>query len=228
MKLYESKKLHYNKYLFKLTIPNQCASFFRTEFQKNGTLSYAKQKLDECNLYHDHRKPVITLPWGRLWNTISNEHYYDAITIYRYLKKNIADYLIRCEHNTLNIYCSDRKFLINLSNKLRNNFIEFWEPDPLKINLLLQNKNIILVKNKPLYEYKCTFGKKKGKPALAKWIENNPHLGKIGDVAKLECLNEGWVKGYYFFVRDEKALLMAQMIVGDNLQRIEQLVYTDK
>ena len=230
MKLYESKKLHYNKYLFKLVIPSDCSSFFRTEFQKAGTLSYAKQKLDECNQYHDAKKSFITLPWGtRFFNTISNEDYYDAITIYRYLRKyRNFDFMIRCEHNRLIIYCSDRKFLVNLSNKLRNRFIEFWEPDPLKINFLLNNKNVILVNSVPLYEYKCTFGKKSGNPALAKWIDNNPHLAKIGDIAKNECLNQGWVKGYYFFARDEQALLMAQMIVGDNIQRIEQLVYTDK
>ena len=105
MRLYESKKLHYNKYLYKISIPNQCASFFRTEFQKEGTLSYAKKKLDECNRYHNHRKPTINVPYGsKFRDTIEVDHYYDAITIYRHLVKKQYDFLIRIEINRLNVY----------------------------------------------------------------------------------------------------------------------------
>jgi hypothetical protein len=47
----------------------------------------------------------------------------------------------------------------------------------------------------------------------------------MGDIAMHECHIGGWVKGYYFFVRDEKTLLIAQMLVGDNIQRVDRLVY---
>lgn len=229
MRLYESKKLHYNKYLYKISIPNQCASFFRTEFQKEGTLSYAKKKLDECNRYHSHNKSTIQVPWGsKFRDTIAVDHYYDAITIYRHLVKKQYDFLIRIEINRLNVYCNERKFLVGLYNKLRNNYVEFHEPDPLNVGFLLENKNTILVDKPPQYEYKITLGKKLGQPALAKWIDNNPHLGKMGDTAKQSCYNNGYVKGYYFYVRDKKTLFLVQMLIGDNIQRIEQLVYTDK
>ncbi len=228
MKLFESKKLHYNKYLYKLSIRNQCSSFFRTEFQKEGTLSYAKGKLDECNRHHNFKKTSIDLAGNLFRERIDNQHYYDAITIYRHLVKTKIDYLIRVELNNLMLYANDRKFLIGLSNKLKVNWIEFYEPDPLQVSLLQNNKNIILVDTPPNYEYKITLGRQLGKPALAKWLDSNPHLGRIGVKARETCANSGYVKGYYFYVRDTKALLLAQMIVGDNIQRIEQLVYTDK
>ena len=50
----------------------------------------------------------------------------------------------------------------------------------------------------------------------------------MGDTAKQECYNQGYVKGYYFFVSNKKSLLIAQMMVGENIQRIDHLVYTDK
>ena len=78
------------------------------------------------------------------------------------------------------------------------------------------------------YIYKCTLGKQKGSPALANWIENNPHLAKMGDNALAYCKKSDYVKGLYFFVRDQKVLTIAQLIVGTNLQRIDRLSYTDK
>lgn len=49
----------------------------------------------------------------------------------------------------------------------------------------------------------------------------------MGEVAKQECYKNGWVKGYYFYVRDSKSLFIAQMMVGDNIMRIDKLVYAD-
>ena len=227
MKLRETKKLHYNKYLYKLSIPNQCAHIFRTEFQKDGQLGYARQKLDMFTQHYSRKEKHIIVPWGgggRFQDEIPVEHYYDAIEIYRHLKSKI-NYTVRIEVNTLNIYSNDRKFLISLSNKLRHKFVEFWEPAPEDIDKLLTNENIIIVNKKPQYEYKVTLSKGKGNPSLASWIDANPKLGRMGEIAKGECYNNGWVKGYYFFVRDTKSLLIAQMLVGDNIQRIDKLVY---
>jgi hypothetical protein len=227
MKLRETKKLHYNKYLYKLSVPNQCASFFRTEFQKDGHLGYARQRLDVLNQHYNQKETSITVPWGsggRFYDKIPVEHYYDAIDIYRHLKCK-PGFTVRVEVNNLNIYSNDRKFLISLSNKLRNHYIEFWEPSPEDIDTLLTNENIIIVNNPPIYEFKITLGKGKGNPSLASWIDANPKLGKMGEIAKGECYKNGWVKGYYFFVRDTKSLLIAQMLVGDNIQRIDKLVY---
>lgn len=230
MKLRETKKLHYNKYLYKLSIPNYCASFFRTEFQKDGQLNYARQRLDVLHQHYDKKSSRITVPWGggaRFYERIPVEHYYDAIYIYRHLKGKTG-YLIRCEIHNLNIYSNDRKFLISLGNKLKHHFIEFWEPAPEDTEKLLTGENIILVDKEPKYQYKITLGKGKGSPSLASWIDANPRLAKIGDVAKEECYNNGYVKGYYFFVRDTKSLFIAQMIVGDNIQRIDRLVYRNE
>ena len=229
MKLFDTKRLHYNKYLYKLVIPNQCAGYFRTEFQKDSSLSYTRKKLDIAHTHHDKSKNNISIPYVNQKYTISIpvEHYYDAIMIYRHLK-NKEDYMVRCHRGELTIYSNDRTFVVKLSNKLKHPGIQFYEPSPENINLLTSEKNVILVNSQPKYEYKCTLGKKLGTSALIRWIDANPHLAKIGDTARENVLSETWVKGYYFYVRDKKTLLIAQMIIGDNLQRVERLVYPDK
>jgi hypothetical protein len=199
MKLRETKKLHYNKYLYKLSIPNQCAYIFRTEFQKDGGLGYARQRLDILHQHYNHKEKTIIVPWTH------NSRNYDEVPV---------------EHN-------DRKFLISLANKLKHRYIEFWEPSPEDVDTLLSNENVIIVSKKPIYEYKITLGKRAGSSSLAKWIDANPALAKMGEVAKQECYKNGWVKGYYFYVRDSKSLFIAQMMVGDNIMRIDKLVYAD-
>ena len=84
---------------------------------------------------------------------------------------------------------------------------------------------IEMLEANPEYQFKVTLGKKRGSPALAKWIDSNPTLGKMGDTCKHECYHEGWVKGYYFFVKNSQSLLIAELMVGDNITRLEKLVY---
>jgi len=224
MKLYESKKLHYNQYLYRLEIPNRFSHYFRTEFQRDGKLSYARQQLDNLHQKYIPGKSFIEVSYGN-WKieNVPVENYFDAIEIYRKLKK-AKDFLVRIGNNSLNVYSNDRRFLINFGNCLNQKHVSFYEPDPSNIQKLLVNENIIITKTPPKYEYKITFGKKRGNPALAKWIENNPTLAKIGPVALEECYNNGWVKGYYFYVKNKKVLNLTMMIVGDNIQRVDKLV----
>lgn len=225
MKLYESKKLHYNKYLYRLEIPNRFAHIFRTEFQKNGKLAYARSYLDELHNDYDPGQQYITLTsrYNSWQESVPVEHYFDAIIIYRTLLK-AKDFLVRVGNSSLNVYSNDRKFLVKFGNNLNQKYVSLFEPDPANVPTLLVNENIIITNKPPKYEYKITMGKKRGNPALAKWIEGNPNLAKIGPVALHECYNEGYVKGYYFYVKNKKTLSLIMMIVGDNIQRVDRLV----
>lgn len=237
LKLYETKKLHYGEYLYKLVVPNQVAPHFRTEHQTDGKLGYVRERLDTLNRHFEPSQPVIVIPTNyesKFFSVRSRlhtdetlvEHYYDAIEIYRHLKNAPKEYKLRTENFILHIYSNNRDFIINLSNKLRHKHKEFWEPDPEKANLLEKD---IIIKDKPVkFQYKITLGKKKGSPALPKWIDNNPSISKMGETAKQYCNMSTFVKGYYFYVKDDKALFLVQMIVGDNIQRIEKLVYSPK
>lgn len=227
MKLYETKKLHYGKYFYKLAIVNCCASYFRTEFQRDGSLKYARRKLDNVNKHYmpNDYDWKVEIPVTPSYNdVIPVEHFWDAIDIYRHLLKH-TDYKIRCESQHLLIYSNNRKMLVDLGNKLRQKYIEFWEPNPETIQALSSEKNVIIVNKPPQYEYKVTLGNKKGVAALARWIEHNPKLASMGTRARESCKNENYVYGYYFYVRDIKTLLIIQMMAGDNILRTDKFVY---
>jgi len=157
------------------------------------------------------------------YNKIPIEHYFDAIEIFRHLLKG-KDYLIRIEQSSCNIYSNNRKYLISLGNKVHHKYASFYEPDPKNIAKLTSNQNIIITKTPPEFEYIITLGKKRGNTGLANWLQANPKLGKMGKIALEECRSQGWVKGYYFYVKNEKVLNLVMMIVGDNIQRIDKMV----
>lgn len=232
MKLCETKKLHYGKYLYKLAIVNSCSYFFRTEFQPDGKLKYARRRLDAVH----RNSSTNTTEWGieiphtynsKFVETIPMSHFWDAIEIYRHLLKE-KEYKIRCEHTHLIIYSNNRKSMIELGNKLKQPYTEFWEPNPETIQTLLSEENIIISNKPPAYQYKVTLGNKKGSASLAKWIESNTNLASMGERALGYCKDESYVYGYYFHVRDEKTLLLIQMMVGDNIKRVDKFVYIEQ
>jgi|GEM_PF-2000315 hypothetical protein len=224
LQLHETKKLHYGKYLYKLKLHNQLAGIFRTEQQRNGKLSLAKLKIQE---YLQQYTEGATLTKSR-WRTevvIPKEDLLDANVVYTILKTH-KDYIVRCEYSTLIIYTNNRSMLLKIVDKLTSSFPELWEPDPTTITFLKRNENIILVDNPTRYPYKLTFGRKKANPSLAAWIDKNGDKAKVGPVL-MENLRSGnhWIQGQYIYVRDEHIIFLLQMLVGDNITRIDKLVY---
>ena len=224
-KLYlQTKKLHYGKYLYKAKLNLELSYIFRNEHQKGKSLRFARLKLNQYNSHILAGEPPVrrTFNWQR---PIPLDEVSNAEIVYNILIKH-TDYIVRCETNTLFIY-TNSKHLINKLEKNLNCVLEIYAPSEEDLNLLLNKSNIIIVDKPPAYEYKVTFGKKLGSPALARWIQNNPNLAKIGPSTLAECLSQGYVKGYYFYVRDEKTLFMTEMIIGDNIQRVDKLVYNN-
>jgi hypothetical protein len=222
LKLRETTKLHYNTYLYKVVFYNQLTPYFRTEMQRSGKLSWLKEILDGINGTYRYGQTYVEIP-SRWDTTCQVSHYFDAIELYRLLTKN-DDYKLRCERAFLHVYTNNRELCKSMINKTKD-VVEFWEPNIENIDLLKQKENIVIVNKKPDYKYKIYLGKQRGEPSLAKWIERNPSLAKMGEIALEICKNNGWVKGYYFHVKDDKELFLAQMMVGNNISRIEKLVY---
>jgi hypothetical protein len=224
LKLCETKKLHYNKYLYKLALANPLAPWFRTEFQK-GNLKMIRQRLDEYQTLYDIGKPLYRTVY-RSEQLVTSEEFLDAKDVYVSLV-NAEDYKIRVERwSGFCIYSNDKQFLLDLAGKLRCSAREFWEPNRKNINFLLETKNIVIVDTRPQFPLKITFNYKKIDPAFAKWLESNTDKSVAGEKT-IQNISTGWASGNYVFLRDERVLTMVQLIVGHNIQRIEQLVYKD-
>lgn len=223
LKIFESKKLHYGKFLYRLSLGNSFAPWFRTEFQKGGSLKVIQEKISQYQEKYD-RGEILYRTLYRSDVPIDDKEFTDAKLIYEKLK-NSSDYKVRVERwNGLNIYSNDRNFLFTLGSCLRYGAIEFYEPKPDIVDKLLSDKNIIIVDKPPEFELKVTLNYKKVNPALADWLEANTDKSKAGKVT-IDNIRSGWASSCYIFLRDERVLMMVQMISGHSIQRIEKLVY---
>ena len=52
----------------------------------------------------------------------------------------------------------------------------------------------------------------------------NQNKVKIGQVCLEEIKNNGYVRGFYFYVRDEKVLRLVTLMIGNSITRIDKIV----
>lgn len=223
-KLYETKKLHYGEYLYKLVLSNQLNTIFRTDLQKHTKLGFAKEQLN--NLHEKYiQGEALEEQVYRTVRTIPVNDYLDAVDIYNILK--FADnFKLRVDPiRTLTIYSNDRELLQRLVNKMRVSNKEFWEPDASTISTLLNETNIIIVDNQPQFNIKITLGTQRVDTSFANWLRANDDKSRVGQTTLKEIENEGYLNGLYFYIRDEKVLSLVYMLIGHNIRRIDKLVY---
>lgn len=221
--LRETKKLHYGKYLYKLKIYNQLAGIFRTELQRNGKLNFARTKLQEY-LSRVKKGETVTKTRWRTEKIIRTEDILDANLIYLQLK-NSKEYIVRCEYNTLIIYTNDRKLLLDIANKSKISMLELWEPDPSTIAFLQDQSNVILSDVPVYFPYKVTFGRKRPDSSLSTWIEKNRDKVQAGPIFMENLQKNNSIQGQYLYARDEHIVFLLQMLAGDNIVRIDKLIY---
>lgn len=223
LKLCETRKLHYGKYLYKLVLTNSLNVLFRTEFQKDGKLGYTRHHLDIFSTQLRDGVP-LTQSIFRTIREIEVDEFLDAKDIYSILKKS-DDYKIRVERsNLLSIYSNDRAMLTKIANRMRKSSTEFWEPNVEALELLTSNRNVIIVDNPPEFPLKVIF-KGRANKDFANWLRANRDKSRIGDRALQSLEKSGWIDGYYMYVRDEKVLSLVTLLIGSNIRCVESLVY---
>lgn len=89
----------------------------------------------------------------------------------------------------------------------------------------LLDKGIVLTKGIP-YKYRITVGRtKQDYPDLVNWIETVG--GKISDSVKHDLLRpNGYWGGGYFYVKDERCLTIARLMLGDSIRKVEEVTAT--
>jgi hypothetical protein len=227
LKQFETKKLHYGKYLYKLVLSNSLSSIFRTDYQRKDTLSYARSKLDELSFSYE-RGETLLLKRYRTDIEVDVNTFLDAKDVYTALKSSQSEYKIRIDSlSHLSIYSNDKSILDLIVKKIRSGWMELWVPTLEYTNYLSNNENIILVDKKPKFPYKVTLGGKKVPVEFATWLKANTDKSKIGSKALEQIENHSYVNGFYFYIRDEKVLNLIQMLVGHNIRRVDKLIYKE-
>lgn len=219
MKKSQTNKLFYNKFLYKLDLTNTLAPIFR-----NKNLAYAKKVLDQLQQQYEKGLPLSYLRAIRQSPVIQENFFLDARNLFHLLQKDI-EYTLRIESSHMAIFSNDESFIQECMSKVnKNNIREYFYPNPEYIGYLKNQSNIIITETPVDYEYKVTLGPKTSAD-FAKFAENNQDKIRIGKTALDHIRVNGYTNGYYFYARDEKVLLLCNMIVGNSVRRIDRLVY---
>ena len=213
MKKFDTTKLFYDIYPYKIVVRNSLSHIFR---EKN--LANAKTELDNLQQKLERGEPLVRIAYLKETH-IEKETFFEAKNLYIEFVKQ-QDYKIRIERPNMQIYSHDIAWLTLLSKKIKST-IQIWEPNS---NVKSLHKNEILVPVIPEYEYKVTLNEGTD-PALASWIRNNPGKAKAGKLCLTTIENNYYTKGFYFYVRDTKVLQLLSLFTG-KVQRIDKLVYS--
>lgn len=221
-----TNKLHYKKYLYKINLFNELGFIFRGDLNNRSDerFPYAKQKLDEFQEIVDLGEKIV-IGRFRASKALPDEELADAKKLYHILNK-YEDVKIRIEYfYGMWVYTNDRALITELINEVPNCVTEYWDVDEDIKNLLRNNTNIVLKKTPQEYDYKVYLNNNVKKYSeIADWLHKNTDKSKIGPKT-LECLERTWMTNNYFYVKNEKVLLLLQMIGGDSIGRVERLVY---
>jgi len=224
LKRFETRKLFFAEYLYKLVLRNDLSSIFRTDLQKKEKLNYARTQLDQLTENYRNNLPLYKKAW-RADVLVHENDYLDAIAVYNALK-NSNDYKIRIDpYSQVALFSNNKTLLLELANKLHTSHVEFWEPRDEHISLLSNTTKIKIVDVLPALELKIYFNSKTVNAEFAKWINANRDKCKIGEVAFHIIQSHGCLSGLYMFVRDEKVLNLVMLIVGNSIRSVEKLVY---
>tara|TARA_B110000503_G_scaffold129374_1_gene201544 strand:- start:1029 stop:1733 length:705 start_codon:yes stop_codon:yes gene_type:complete len=224
LKQFETRRLFYAEYLYKLVLRNELSSIFRTELQKDEKLSYARKQLDQLTDCYRNNLPLYKKAW-RADVLIDLSDYFDAIEIYNTLK-NCNDYKLRIDTNsTLTLFSNNKKLLLGLAGNLKTINVDFWEPVEKHIELLNNTSKIIIVDTQPTLPLKIHFNSNRINQDFGKWIRANSDKCKIGKTALNNLEKYGYLTGLYMYVRDEKILNLVILLAGNSIRIVEKLVY---
>lgn len=224
LKQFESRKLFYSEYLYKLVFRNELHNIFRSELQKKEKLSYAREQLDYLTEQYRNNEPLLKKQF-RSHVIIDVNDYLDAMSIYTILKDS-EEYKLRIDpYSCITLFSNNKNFLLNLSSRLKTS-TEFWEPDPKHIETLKSKTKIQIVDNLPKLPIKVWFNSTRINTDFATWIRANEDKCKIGKIALEGLENYGYLNGLYIYLRDEKILNLVTLLAGSSIRNVEKLVYS--
>lgn len=216
MKQFETSKLFYNTYLYKVSITSILATIFREK-----RLPEARKILDEYQTQLETTGQIIESR-GRLGRPISIPTLTHAQALYsEFSAQKQSSYKLRIEGSSIVVYSNDLYWIEHLENRI-DNITRVWKPkDSSTINLLEPN---IIISNVPTkYEYKVTVGSDVD-PSFAIWARSNSDKIKAGRKFLDLVQAKSYVNGMYFYARDLKILQFINIIIGGGIRRVDKII----
>lgn len=208
-----TKKLFYDKYVYKVTVWTNLAEHFRGNDMSATTL-YIQNIYDNMILKGENERS-----WGSRWNTknITLEQVQREVA-FCHLISSLESYHVRVEGSHLSVYTNDEGFLDTASELYKQPYAlkEIWRPENDKIKeFLLSNPKKIL---RPEYshKYKVTVNSIPDAESFKQWASKLPKLKVMS--------KNNYVVGGYFYVADEKTLSLCRIFLGSRIRRVDEIL----
>lgn len=205
-RVYDHDKLYFNKYQYRLAIYNDYYYYVRT----NDEAYISFILLEKSHIDKLHKLLC------------------DIIKIKKFVSKNkdIRTFISHAS-NSVSIYSNDRESLLSLCDSFDQSRCKMWKVRESHAELLKKDKSVIITRSLGNFRFRITLGNdtRKGTLPIANWIDNNKAKVRVGKET-LRCLRSerSSCSGLYFYVKDEKSLLIVQMLAGNKIRTINKLV----
>jgi hypothetical protein len=232
---FKTKKLFYGKHLYKYEINSPLAYLFYRRKNFDVLIYQVDDKLSriETQLLEQKQNGVLT-PFIKTGSYRKLDVYLEDVDQIKQIRNILVkfknEFKTRVESHTLFIYTNNERMIDQFEqNTFVNTRASIYKPDERARDLMLEDKEVYIV-NKPLsYKYRLTVaGRLKNGEEFARWLENNSDKIQASSVAirnfkKNLCLNN-----IICYARDEKILTLTQLLLSDNIQKIERIVYVEE
>lgn len=213
-RLQKTKKLFFDRYLYKVSAISPIADTFRGK-----NLDSTEEKLSSMLLALKSTKE-FSLSLNRF--NIRPRRYATkddlniALDVCKFVK-TLADYHFRVEGQILNFYTNSETDIDHFVRLFPQDLIRYVvkpESDSIK-NVLLSTPKTIISQGYT-HKYKVTINPL-GKSAedFKTWSDKLPKIKRVGDSYKY---------GGYFYVADLKTLSLCQLFLADKIRRVDELV----
>lgn len=215
---YNSTKLFFDKYLYKVSINSQLATIFRSK-----NLGFARNELDRLQLLAD-KKHTLSRVYGIRQQPVTLEHFETAKKLLHLFQTADCEFKLRIEQPSIDIFSNDKQWLLSIYQDLGDHCKGFWQPHRSIAKLISDNPNTVVLKNDNGCQYKVTLSYQSSAD-WAQWVLNNEDKVKMGPKLRKSLKESKYahVVGLYMYVRDEKILQMLNLL-GVKIRRIDKIV----
>ena len=211
-RLKKTKKLFYDKYLYKICVFTPLSTHFRGK-DIEATQCSLRAILDEME-YRGETERITGSRWNSKKITIQNVRRDLALSI---MAQGLEDFHFRVEGGTLSFYTNDETALdtaIALYDGMWD-IREICKPENDKIKEFLLSNPKQIIRPEYSHKYKVTINGLDDPESFKDWAAKLPKL-------KVMPKNNYRIGGY-FYVADQKTLSLCRIFLGDKIRRVDEL-----
>lgn len=208
--LKKTKKLFYDKYVYKIVVLTPLASMFRGASMED-TLTEIDHFLRSMEYQGETEKSVGTR-WNSRKVTIQEVRRDLALV---HLLSSESNYFIRVEGDMLSVYSNDENIMDTGAELYQGCLREVWRPESDKVKDFLLTNPKQIIRPEYSHKYKVTINGLSDPESFKEWAVKLPKL-------KVMPRNDYRVGGY-FYVADQKTLSLCRIFLGDRIRRVDEL-----